>query len=85
METNKIKKGDFIELDYTGTLKDEGVVFDTTIKEIGTASNLQRQSEYKPIIICVGEGYILPKIEEEIVGKAIGASGAVKLQGIRRV
>jgi FKBP-type peptidyl-prolyl cis-trans isomerase 2 len=72
LESEKIKKGDFVELEYTGKLKDGNAVFDTTDKEVAEKAGLSKKAEYKPIIICVGEGYILPAIEEHLVGKEIG-------------
>lgn len=72
MESKKIKKGDFVELDYTGKFADEGTVFDTTLKEVAMANNLNQEAEYKPLVICVGEGFILPKLEEGLVGKTVG-------------
>ncbi len=72
MENKKIKKGDFIELDYTGTLVDENMVFDTTISKVAEENELNTQSEYKPVTICVGEGFILPALEEGLVGKSLG-------------
>lgn len=67
-----IKKGEFIELDYTGKTKDEGVVFDTTIKAIADEADLGVQKAFKPIIACAGEGHLLPGLDRQIVGKTIG-------------
>ncbi|MBU1201861.1 MAG: FKBP-type peptidyl-prolyl cis-trans isomerase [Nanoarchaeota archaeon] len=68
----KIKKGDFIELDYTGKIKDENLVFDTTKKSVAQSSGLNPNADYKPAVICLGEGYILPALEDGLVGKEIG-------------
>ena len=68
-----IKKNDFVELDYTGRLKDTNDVFDTTDEK--TAKDAQifaKNAEYKPIVICVGESHILPGIDEFIEGKELG-------------
>ena len=68
-----IKKKDFIEVEYTGKLKEENLVFDTTdekkAKEMGIHS---KQQSYGPIVICLGEGQILPGLEKEIEGKEPG-------------
>jgi|TARA_Y100000031_G_C8159461_1_gene356209 FKBP-type peptidyl-prolyl cis-trans isomerase 2 len=71
LESKKIKKGDFIELDYTGRM-DDGTVFDTTIKKIAEANNLNKKVDYKPVVICVGESHILPALEEGLEGKKLG-------------
>ncbi|NQU98497.1 peptidylprolyl isomerase [Candidatus Woesearchaeota archaeon] len=72
MESKKIKKGDFVELEYTGKQKDEGIVFDTTVKEIAIANDLNKEADYKPVVICIGEGIMLPVLEEGLVGKKPG-------------
>ncbi len=73
MEIKNIKKGDFIELDYTGKIKDGNVVFDTTEKKVAEENKLQQQNaEYKPIIICVGEGHLIKGLDINIEGKALG-------------
>ncbi|MEE9525590.1 MAG: peptidylprolyl isomerase [Candidatus Woesearchaeota archaeon] len=68
-----IKKGDFIEVEYTGRLKEEDLVFDTTdeklAKEIGLYS---KEQSYGPIVICLGQGQLLPGIEKEIEGAEVG-------------
>lgn len=68
-----IKKNDFIEIEYTGKLKDDGAVFDTTDEKIAKENHLYREDvEYGPIIVCVGEKHVLKGIEEFIIGKDIG-------------
>ncbi|RMD58021.1 peptidylprolyl isomerase [Candidatus Woesearchaeota archaeon] len=68
-----IKKGDFVELEYTGRLKDSGEVFDTTDESIAKESGIYQQgASYEPIIICVGEHHILPGIDEFLIGKEPG-------------
>jgi len=65
----KLKKNDFIELDFTGKDK-EGKVFDTTIKEEAKKINIDIAD--KPLIICLGQNMILPAIDEFLIGKEIG-------------
>ncbi len=73
--SEKIKKGDFVELDYTGKEKDSGLVFDTTIEDIAKKNNLyNRNASYKPIIVCVGEKQILAGLDKELEGKEVGKS-----------
>jgi FKBP-type peptidyl-prolyl cis-trans isomerase SlyD len=68
-----IKKNDFVEIEYTGKLKADGSVFDTTDKETAQQHHLYREgAEYGPIIICVGEKHILQGIEDFIIGEGPG-------------
>lgn len=68
-----IKKQDFIELEYTGKLK-EGMVFDTTDKEIAKANNIYNEkTEFCPVVICVGEQQIIKGLDKNIIGKELGS------------
>jgi len=62
----KIKKGDFIELDYTGKFTNDQV-FDTSVKEIGEQNKLQKPS-YEPLIVCVGEGQVIKGLDKNLEG-----------------
>ncbi len=68
-----IKKKDFVELDFTGRVKDTDEVFDTTDSKIAKEAQIfSEKAEYKPVIICIGEGHILKGIDEFLEGKEIG-------------
>ncbi len=65
-----IKEKDFIEIEYTGKLKEDNTVFDTTNKETAKQNNLfSENAEYSPIIVCIGQGQIIKGLEKAIVGK----------------
>lgn len=77
-----IKKGDFIELDYTGKVKDDNKVFDTTILKVAEDAGLIHKHEpghnhdhsdqYSSVKICVGEKHLLPGLDNAVIGKDIG-------------
>lgn len=69
MDENKIKKDDFIELEFIGKIKG-GNIFDTNIKE--EAEKLNLNIETRPLIICIEQGMILPAIDEFLIGKERG-------------
>jgi len=66
-----IKKKDFIEIAFTGKIKGEGIVFDTTDAAIAKENELPER-DYKPIVICVGEGHVVKGLDEGLVGKELG-------------
>ncbi len=63
-----IKKGDFVEFDYTGRVED--IIFDTTIEKIG--KELNSKKEFKPLKICVGQNHVLPGLDSALVGLKTG-------------
>ena len=70
---NKMKKHDFIEVEYTGYLED-GTVFDTTSEDIAIKNGLKNENtKFGPAIICLGENHVLPGIEKQIIGKKPGS------------
>jgi len=75
-----INKKDFIEIEYTGRLQDNNILFDTTDKALAEKENLHNpKMEYGPITICVGEHHILKGIDDFIIGKEIGKEYALAL------
>ena len=77
-----IKKGEFIQIDYTGKIQETGDIFDTTIQQVaedagllhkhGPNDNHDHSDQYSPITVCVGEKQLLPGLDEEIEGKELG-------------
>lgn len=68
-----IKENDFIELDYTGRLKENNIVFDTTSKDLAEKEGLfSQQMEYGPIVVCIGKGHLVKGLDQKIVGKDPG-------------
>ncbi len=68
-----IKNHDFVELEYTGRLKDGNLVFDTTDEAIAKKEGIHGHKEsYGPITICVGQHHVLQGIDEQLDGKEIG-------------
>ena len=76
-----IKKGEFVRIDYTGKLKDSGIIFDTTNADIAKANNaFDPKVEYKLKSVCVGEGHILSGLDKELENHKIGDIFTVTLQ-----
>jgi len=64
-----IKKNDFVELQFTAKTS-EGTIFDTNIAEDAKKINLKM--EPRPLVICIGQGMILPAIDEFLAEKELG-------------
>lgn len=68
-----VKKHDFVEIEYTGRLKEDNTVFDTTEEKTAKENGIyDKDADYKPLVICVGENNILKGLEEQIIGKESG-------------
>jgi FKBP-type peptidyl-prolyl cis-trans isomerase SlyD len=71
-----IKEGDFIRLSYTGKVGD--TVFDTTSEDEAKGAGIHSQNAiYGPVTICVGQKHVILGLDEDLVGKKIGAESTV--------
>lgn len=69
----ELKKGDFIEIDYIGRIKDENKIFDLTKEETAKKENIySKDHKYKPVIICLGFNDIIKGLDEQLIGKDLG-------------
>lgn len=79
MAENVIKKGDFVELEYTGWTE-EGFIFDTTDEKIAKDNQLFLEGiEYAPIIISVGRNNLISGLDKALEGKEVGKEYSVEL------
>jgi len=63
------QKNDFIEIEFTGRIK-EGEVFDSNISE--ELKKLNSNQEAKPFIFSLGQDMFLKGVEDFLIGKDIG-------------
>ncbi len=78
MET--VKQKDFIEIEYTGRLAEENIIFDTTDAETAQKNGIfSKNMKYGPVIICVGEQQVLAGLDRDLVGKEAGKSYTFRL------
>jgi FKBP-type peptidyl-prolyl cis-trans isomerase SlyD len=76
-----LKKGDFVTLDFTGSITETQDVFDTTIQSVAQKHGIQTQRmTYEPITICIGEGHVLPGLDKGIEGQDEEAEFSVDLK-----
>ena len=64
-----LKKKDFIEIEFTGKVKD-GEVFDSNVKK--EFDKLGSNTPAKPFVYCLGEEMFLKGVDDFLVGKEVG-------------
>lgn len=76
MNNDQIEMGDFIELNYTAKLTASDLVFDTTseaiAKEHGLFNKENKDFQYVPLIVCIGEGHLIKGLDDFVIGKSVG-------------
>ncbi|MEM2094238.1 MAG: FKBP-type peptidyl-prolyl cis-trans isomerase [Candidatus Bathyarchaeia archaeon] len=75
-----VAKGDFILLDYTMRIKETGELFDTTSEEEAKKAGVYKEgSRYEPILIIVGEGWVLKGLDDSLVGLDVGKEQHIEI------
>ena len=70
-----IKKNDLIEIKYTGKFAEDDKIFDTTSKDIAKSNDLyseKNDAQFKPLIVCVGQGQVIKGLDESFIDKKAG-------------
>lgn len=76
-----IKKGDFVELEYTGKLKEGNVIFDTTDENAAKDNKIHQEGKsYGSVIICVGENQIIKGLDKELEGNETERTYTLELE-----
>ena len=76
----KISKGDFIEVEYTGKVKEDNFVFDTTDEKVAKDSGIHNpKASYGPTIVCIGQNQLLKGLDESLEGKELGKEYTIDL------
>ena len=65
----KLKKKDFIEIDFTAKFKDSGEVFDSSLKS--ELQKLNPNAIAKPFIFSLGQNMFLKGVDNFLIGKTI--------------
>jgi peptidylprolyl isomerase len=75
-----VKKGDFILLDYTAKIKETDELFDTTDAEEAKKSGIfQEKGVYEPVLVVVGEGWVVPGLDKELVKSDVGERKKIEI------
>ncbi|MEM3525933.1 MAG: FKBP-type peptidyl-prolyl cis-trans isomerase [Candidatus Jordarchaeaceae archaeon] len=79
-ETRKISKKDFILVDLVGRTKEDGKVFDTTLREVAIRADIFNEREvYQPRLVIVGAGWVLPGLDEALEGLHVGETKVIEI------
>ena len=77
-----LKDGDIITLDYEG--RTEGVLFDTTLEKIAKKEDsIVENRVYAPITVVVGDGRLVPGLENDLKKAKVGRNFSRRLRPLR--
>ena len=76
----EVKEKSMVYLDYTGSTKDGGIIFDTTHLEVAKEEGLFKENDrYEPALVVVGWNWLLAAVEEELIGMKVGDSKTIEV------
>lgn len=63
-----MKAGDFVQIEYTGRVRETGDIFDTTDEALAKKNGIfNRGARYGAVTIILGAGYVLPGLDKKIL------------------
>jgi len=75
-----VEKGDFILIDYVAKVKETGEVFDTSIADVAREAKIYRENTvYEPMLVVVGEGWVLKGLDEQLEGLEVGKKATLEV------
>ncbi len=75
-----MKEGDFVNLEFTGRIKDTDEVFDTTNEEMAKLAGIYNEkTNYGPVPIIIGAHQLIPGLEDAIKEMNIAEKKKVEL------
>lgn len=74
-----IKEKDFIEIEFTGKIKETDEIFDSNIPEDVKESNLNIKN-VKPFILCVGQEMLPSGFDKDLIGKETNKQYTLELK-----
>ncbi|MBS3159907.1 peptidylprolyl isomerase [Candidatus Woesearchaeota archaeon] len=76
----KIKINDFIKLEYTARIKNTNEIFDLTSEELAKKEGIfNKEINYGPKIICVGQKEILSELDNFLINKELNKGYKIEL------
>lgn len=75
-----INDGDFVRLNFTGKIKKNNEIFDTTYEDVAEENEFYPNNKiFKPIPVIIGEELISKKMEDEIIGLEEGDKKTIEV------
>ncbi|MCL5788257.1 MAG: peptidylprolyl isomerase [Candidatus Marsarchaeota archaeon] len=74
------KKGDFVLIDFTAKVKETDEVFDTTDEKVAKTSGIYKENyPYEPVLIVLGEGWVVPGLEKALLSSEVSEKKSVEI------
>ncbi|MEM1546090.1 MAG: FKBP-type peptidyl-prolyl cis-trans isomerase [Candidatus Methanomethylicia archaeon] len=79
-----LQNGDFVLVDYVVRVKETNEIIDSTIESVAKKEKIIRKNGvYEPILVVLGEGWILKPVEEELLNLDVGQSRIIEVPPLK--
>ena len=76
----KLKDGDFVQIDYVGRVKSTGRIFDLTKEAVAKKEEIySEETKYGPVTVVIGAGHVLKGLESALTGFEVGQEKKVDI------
>ena len=76
----KLKKGDFVKIDYVGTVKATGQIFDLTEEKVAKKEGIyDEKAKYEPATIVLGARHLVKGLDAKLEDKETGKSYTIEI------
>jgi len=67
-------------MDYTAKVKETGSIFDTSLADVAKQANIYKENTvYEPMLVVVGEGWVLRGLDEKLVGLEVAEKKTIEV------
>ena len=79
-----VKVGDFILADFVGRTSEDQQLFETTKEDVAKKAGVHSEEEvYQPRLVIVGQGWVIPGIDEILEGMKVGQKKKLVLEPVK--
>ncbi len=75
-----MKEGAFVEIEYSGRIKETGELFDTTDEKLAKEEGIfNPRAKYGPIVVVVGAGHVIKGLDDVLKEMKVGEERVVEI------
>ena len=76
-----LETGDMVKINYTGKMREDKSVFDTTYENIAKKEDIfDEKIIYRPFTLIIGKNWLPPGLEKELVGMKEGSTKTIDIE-----
>ncbi len=75
-----MKQGDFVKIDYVGSIKGTDTIFDLTKADVAKEKGIfNPDGNYSPVVLILGSGFVIGGLDEELQKMEVGEKKKIEI------